>query len=175
MIIYYYVPTILRSGMEQYYATGLLLAWVVTIGIAIFYYIKQQENFDNQIDRIEKSYLERFDLWKQTELQSIIKSERQDAVDRSRHVIKGKISEHLAPYFPEFIEHYNPSEARFIGAPIDYIVFKNLSLVESSDIPVEIVILDIKTGTSSLNKRQRRIRDAIKNGRISFDVIRVET
>ncbi len=46
---------------------------------------------------------------------------RKETLDRSRGVIKGKIGEQLAPLLPMF--EYNPSDARFIGSPVDYIVF----------------------------------------------------
>jgi predicted Holliday junction resolvase-like endonuclease len=48
---------------------------------------------------------------------------RADAILRSSAVIRGRVSEHLAPYinFP-----YNARDARFIGSPIDMIVFNGL-------------------------------------------------
>ena len=85
---------------------------------------------------------------------------RQDAINRSQAVILGKVTEHLIPFQKGF--PYNPKEARFIGSPIDLIVFKGLEDEED----VEIHILEIKTGNSSLSKRQRLIRDAVRNNRV---------
>ena len=51
-----------------------------------------------------------------------IEKERKDAIAKSRAVLGGLFSEQLAPYLPDF--PYNPSEVRFIGKPIDFIVFK---------------------------------------------------
>lgn len=85
---------------------------------------------------------------------------RQDAINRSQSVILGKVTEHLIPFHKSF--PYNPKEARFIGSPIDIIVFKGIENEED----VEIHILEIKTGNSTLNKRQRLIRDAVNHQRV---------
>jgi predicted Holliday junction resolvase-like endonuclease len=85
---------------------------------------------------------------------------RQDAINRSQSVILGKVTEHLVPFQQSF--PYNPKEARFIGSPIDLIVFKGIETEEN----VEIHILEIKTGNSKLSKRQKLIRDAIDNHRV---------
>lgn len=62
---------------------------------------------------------------------------------------------------------YNPKEARFIGSPIDIIVFKGIEDEER----VEIHIFEIKTGKSQLSKRQRLIRDAVDNNRVVWRVL----
>ena len=85
---------------------------------------------------------------------------RQDAINRSQSVILGKVTEHLIPFHQNF--PYNPKEARFIGSPIDMIVFQGIDNEEE----VTIYILEIKTGTSSLNKRQKLVRDAVENNRV---------
>jgi predicted Holliday junction resolvase-like endonuclease len=46
---------------------------------------------------------------------------RRDAVARSSAVIRGKVSEQLAPYLPAF--PFEPRDVRFLGSPIDFIVF----------------------------------------------------
>lgn len=87
---------------------------------------------------------------------------RQDAINRSQSVILGKVTEHLIPFHKNF--PFNPKEARFIGSPIDIIVFDG---IENEDV-VDIYILEIKTGSSSLSKRQRLIRDAVINKRVHW-------
>ncbi|HLD18783.1 MAG TPA: Holliday junction resolvase-like protein, partial [Candidatus Nanoarchaeia archaeon] len=49
---------------------------------------------------------------------------REDAIKHSRAVLSGQFSEQLAPYLPDF--PYKPTEARFIGKPIDFVVFKGM-------------------------------------------------
>jgi predicted Holliday junction resolvase-like endonuclease len=46
------------------------------------------------------------------------------AAHRSRSVLSGMFAEQLAPYLPNF--PFSPTEAKFIGAPIDILIFKGL-------------------------------------------------
>ncbi len=89
------------------------------------------------------------------------------SVEKSRQVLGGKFAENLSPYFPDF--KYDPTELRFIGEPIDYIVFKGASNKE----PSEIVFLEVKSGNASLTPVQKKWRDVIINKKISWDEYRV--
>ena len=55
-----------------------------------------------------------------------VRGARKDSVDRSRSVISGKVQEHLAPLFPQFLSQFNPKDARFLGTPLDFVVFDGL-------------------------------------------------
>lgn len=57
-----------------------------------------------------------FRTWKLEEEKKI----RQDAVKKSEAITRGKVTEHLIPYFPDF--RYNPKDARFLGTPVDFII-----------------------------------------------------
>jgi predicted Holliday junction resolvase-like endonuclease len=92
---------------------------------------------------------------------------RADAIRRSSAVVSGKVSEHLAPYMPGF--PYNPKDARFLGTPIDFLVFDGMS----DDDVREVVFLEIKTRGSSLTTRERRVRDAVLEGRVSWREFRI--
>ena len=92
---------------------------------------------------------------------------RQDSVERSRATLSGQFLEKLAPRFPEF--PYDPTDLRFLGTPVDYIVFDGLSRGEVQ----QIVFLEVKSGRSSLNAAQRRVRDAVEAGAVRWDVYRV--
>ena len=50
---------------------------------------------------------------------------RKRAVARSTAVTRGQAFEHLAPFMDDF--GYNPRDARFLGSPIDLVVFDGLS------------------------------------------------
>src|SRR5262245_26754752 len=50
---------------------------------------------------------------------------RRDAIQKSQATITGKMVEQLVPYFPQF--PFNPKDARFIGSPVDFVVFDGLS------------------------------------------------
>jgi len=80
---------------------------------------------------------------------------RKDAIDKSQSVTMGKMTEHMVPYLPGF--GFNPTDARFIGSPIDLVVFDGLS---DGDVK-RIVFVEIKTGVSTLSTRERVVRDAI--------------
>ena len=100
---------------------------------------------------------------------------RKDSVQRSRRVIRGQATEHLAPLI---MSDLNIKDFRFIGNPIDYIVFSGASDVTDNtpDTQFEkIILLEIKSGKSRLNKVQRRIRDAVKNGNIEFVIYNPDT
>jgi len=92
------------------------------------------------------------------------KNIRQDAVQRSQAITTGKIVEHLVPYLPNF--NYNPKDARFIGSPVDFVVFDGMS--DDEDDQLSIVFVEVKTGMSMLTRRERMVRDAIKAGRVKW-------
>src|ERR1041385_8912167 len=81
---------------------SLLLVLVVGIGIGVL---------------LALVYVQR---WKARYTQTI----RQDAVQRSHAVTSGKVHEQLVPYLPEF--GFNPKDARFLGSPVDLLVFDGL-------------------------------------------------
>lgn len=80
---------------------------------------------------------------------------RKDAIDKSSYVTMGKMTEHMVPYLPGF--GFNPADARFVGSPIDLIVFDGLG----NDEVKKIVFVEIKTGASTLSTRERMVRDAV--------------
>lgn len=111
--------------------------------------------------REAKVHLER---WK-TQMEADI---RDDAIRRSQSVTAGKVSEHIAPFMPQF--KFNPKDARFIGSPIDLVVFDGLD--EGS--VREVVLVEVKTGAGSLSARERQVRDAVRAGKVRWDEMRIE-
>ncbi|HRQ55032.1 MAG TPA: Holliday junction resolvase-like protein [Ignavibacteriaceae bacterium] len=88
---------------------------------------------------------------------------RQDAINRSYSVNLGKITEHLIPFHINF--PFNPKDARFIGSPIDMIVFDGHS---DNKEDIIIYIVEIKTGNSKLTEIQKKIKEATINGNIRW-------
>lgn len=88
---------------------------------------------------------------------------RRDNSKRAGPIISGKVAEHLAAYLPGWPRSLNPHDARWIGAPVDYVVFGGLK--EAAEV-LNLAILDVKAGNSQLNAHQRWIRDAINNDRV---------
>jgi len=81
---------------------------------------------------------------------------REDAVQRSQAVTVGKVHEQVVPYLPEF--RYNPKDARFLGTPVDLVVFDGLADGQLR----RIVFLEVKTGASDLTNRERQVRDVVE-------------
>jgi predicted Holliday junction resolvase-like endonuclease len=91
---------------------------------------------------------------------------RKDAVKKSESVIQGKVTEHLIPYFPGF--SYNPKDARFLGSPVDFIIFDGLS---SGDLK-KVVFVEVKSGKKpALSSRERMVRDCINNLAVSYVIL----
>lgn len=106
-----------------------------------------------------------FQAWRTREEQRI----RQDAIKRSQAVIRGKVTEHLVPFFPSFA--YNPQDARFVGTPVDLIVFDGLS---NGDVE-RVVFVEVKSGKSAtLSSRERKVRDCIQEGAVTYEILRHE-
>ncbi len=91
---------------------------------------------------------------------------RQDSVQRSRSTLSGQVLERLAPHFPDF--PHDPTELRFIGTPVDYVVFRGLS----NGAVEEVVFLEVKSGRSALSSRERRVREAVLAGRVRWEEYR---
>ncbi|MEK6950417.1 MAG: Holliday junction resolvase-like protein [Nanoarchaeota archaeon] len=96
-----------------------------------------------------------------------VPAERQDAINRSRANLSGQFAEQLAPYFPDF--PYSPTELRWLGKPIDYVVFKGM---DNNDIN-EIVFLEVKSGKSQLNEHQRQVKRVVEEKKISWSQYKV--
>lgn len=93
---------------------------------------------------------------------------RKDALRRSQATVSGKATEHLVPLLPDF--PFDPKDARFLGSPVDLVVFDGLS---GGDLQ-EIVFVEVKTGPAAdLSPRERRVRDAVLEGRVGWKVFRV--
>ena len=92
---------------------------------------------------------------------------RAEAIQRSRSVLAGQFSEQLAPYLPNF--PWSPSEARFIGKPVDFIIFKGADEKEIS----EVIFVEVKSGKSSLNPQERNLRDVIKDKKVNWAEYRI--
>lgn len=102
--------------------------------------------------------------WKVHKLEDIVKAR----LKQSRAVLGGLVSEQMAPLLPGF--PFDPGDCRFVGKPIDFIVFKGMNEKDIS----EVIFLEVKSGAArQLNDQEKRLRDAIQAGRVrwvEFDV-----
>ncbi|MAG91636.1 hypothetical protein CMO83_03095 [Candidatus Woesearchaeota archaeon] len=102
------------------------------------------------------------------QLNDRIPGEREDAIKKSRAVLSGQFSEQIAPYLPDF--PYKPTEARFIGKPVDFIVFKGMDEKKID----EIVFVEVKTGQSNLNNVERSLRNAVQGKKVKWDEYKIK-
>jgi predicted Holliday junction resolvase-like endonuclease len=106
---------------------------------------------------------ERFERWQGEQLTA----RTELSVLRSQAVLQGQMVEHLVPMFDEFTFGHL-ADARFLGKPVDFIVFDGYTEVGAGAIDRlrEIVFVDVKTGRSRLNNVERAIRDCVDAGRV---------
>ncbi|MBL8965815.1 MAG: hypothetical protein JNG85_02330 [Spirochaetaceae bacterium] len=88
-----------------------------------------------------------------------VAAERDDAVKRSRAVLGGLAAEQLVPWMPGF--PFDPTECRFIGKPVDFLVFRGAAAGKVE----EVVFVEVKSGNASLTRTERGLRDAVEAGR----------
>jgi len=100
-------------------------------------------------------------------LEKMIPDIRAEAINKSRAVLGGQFSEQLAPFLPNF--PYNPTEARFIGKPIDFLVFKGM---DEKNI-TEVVFVEVKSGKARTNAVEKTLKDVIENKKISWAEYRI--
>ena len=119
---------------------------------------------------IEEHYKDQMEVWKKTELEKTVK----ESVNKSRSILRGKTTEHFAPISEEFLKEFVPSDAKFIGSPIDYIIFSGAgSITDGEEKEIEIVFMDIKTGKAKLTKVQRAIKKAVEEKRIRWKTLEI--
>ena len=92
---------------------------------------------------------------------------RENAVQRSLAVTSGKVHEQLVPYLPEF--GFNPKDARFLGSPVDLVVFDGLA---AGDVK-RVVFLEVKTGAAPLTARERQVREVIEARQVAWGEVRL--
>ncbi|MNR81813.1 Endonuclease related to archaeal Holliday junction resolvase [compost metagenome] len=124
--------------------------------------------------RIKAEY-ERYIAELELEHQQALAQAQKRSVNTSRAVLKGKMAEQLAPIMPQF--EYLPSDAKFLGDPVDYVVFDGYTDLRDGEgraEDIEIVLIDIKSGGARLTKGQVAIAQAIQAGRVRFETVRID-
>lgn len=91
----------------------------------------------------------------------------QETLKRSSATLKGQIGERFAPFVPGF--GYEPADARFLGSPIDYVVFDGLT---DGDVR-GVAFVEVKAGALPLTPFQRQVKEAIDGQRVYFRVVQL--
>lgn len=79
---------------------------------------------------------------------------------KSCQVKYGKAWEKFVPFMKSF--PYNPNDFKFIGEPIDGIVFDQN----------KIVFVEIKTGKAQLSQKQRNVKELVGKKKVEWEEIR---
>jgi predicted Holliday junction resolvase-like endonuclease len=104
-----------------------------------------------------------FLLWKRSYTRRV----RRDTIQRSLAVTTGKVYEQLVPYLPDF--PFNPKDVRFLGSPVDLVVFDGLS----EGAVKRIVFVEIKTGGAGLSARERGVRAVVRGRHVVWTELRL--
>jgi len=89
----------------------------------------------------------------------------QKSLITTRAVNIGKNLEKILPTMKEF--KWMVPDCKFLGDPIDLIIFNGLSINRVSSIS----FVEVKSGTATLKERQKSIRNAIEDGKVSYKVV----
>ena len=80
--------------------------------------------------------------------------------NRSQSTRYGQITEQFLPLSKTY--PWDPKQFRFLGTPVDGIQFE----------PDRVLLIEFKAAGSKHSKRQREIRDMVRQGRVDFEEIR---
>jgi predicted Holliday junction resolvase-like endonuclease len=95
---------------------------------------------------------------------------RAHSVATSRGSTLGQAAEHLAPLLPDMVERFSPGDWRFLGSPVDFVVFDGLG----EGAVRRVVLVEVKSGRSRLSARQAQIESAIANRELEVDWLTVQ-
>jgi len=91
---------------------------------------------------------------------------KEEAIKRSSKILSGKALEKLVPILKKF--NHDPHDVRWIGDPIDLVVFDG----SSSGNPEKITFVEIKSGDSKLTKKQKKLKEIIEKKKIFWEEFR---
>ena len=131
--------------------TTIILILIFLVGLIIAYWL------GNKIGKFKTN----------KDWEKEIPNYRKDAIMKSRAVLGGQFSEQLAPYLPNF--EYLPTECKFLGKPIDFVVFKGMDNKKIE----EIIFVEVKSGNSKLNTHEKNLKDAINKKKVKWVEYRI--
>lgn len=148
----------------------LVLGLGVVIGMVLTALILSSSR-NGRIQAEYEQYIAELNLQHQ---QALLDAQKR-SVNTSRAVLKGKLAEQFAPMLPEF--RYLPSDAKFLGDPVDYVIFDGYTDFRDGTgraEDIDVILLDVKSGGARLSKGQQAIAQAVAEGRIRFETFRVD-
>ena len=131
--------------------TIIIFLIILLIGIVISYYF----GYKNGTFRRDK-------YWERE-----LPGHRKDAIEKSRAVLGGQFSEQLAPFLPDF--KHLPTECRFIGKPVDLIVFKGMDEKRID----EVVFVEVKSGKAKASPVEKSLKETIEKKKVKWEEYRI--
>tara|TARA_Y100000310_G_scaffold337361_1_gene424243 strand:- start:1728 stop:2102 length:375 start_codon:yes stop_codon:yes gene_type:complete len=116
---------------------------VIILSIPIALYFKRYRAIDIEYNLLAERYKKLLSQKKHSEITT------------------GQIAEKLVPFLKHF--KHNPKDALFCGNPIDYIIFGEK----------HITFIEVKTGKARLTKKQRKIKELVKQKNVEWEEIRI--
>ena len=113
--------------------------------ILFLLYLKNQEKYDRDTKRL------------QNEINKVVSQKK------ASEVRLGLIGEHMAPFLNGW--PWDPRQFRFLGNPVDGIQYND----------DEILFVEIKTGNARLSASQKKTKELVKAGKVSFVTFRIST
>ncbi len=105
-------------------------------------------------------------IWKIIKYKTL-KNERELSIKKSKSVILWEVYEKVLPFLPNF--PYAPRDMTFVWKGIDYIIFDGLSEGNLK----KIIFLEVKSGSSQLNKNEKMIREKILANKVEYSEYRI--
>ncbi len=144
--------------------TALLLISIVILILYILY-----------LKKIRNLMIKEMEISAEKKFMELKEKLRKEILDKSRAGIKGRIGEQIVPFIKQF--KYNPSDARFIGSPIDYVIFNGYTELKDNKKrkSITVVFVEVKTGEkASLTYLQRKIKRAIEEKNVKWETIHLK-
>ena len=144
--------------------TALLLISIVILLLYILY-----------LKKIRNLMIKEMEISAEKKFMELKEKLRKEILDKSRAGIKGRIGEQIVPFIKQF--KYNPSDARFIGSPIDYVIFNGYTELKDNKKrkSITVVFVEVKTGEkASLTYLQRKIKRAIEEKNVKWETIHIK-
>lgn len=133
---------------------------------------KIKEENKTQLEKLTKEWQVKY-IQDIEELKKLFKESekkiKQKSVSSSRRTLVGKFIERFVPFLAKI--PYAPSDMHFLGQPIDYIVFEGLR----EDNIEKIGFIEVKTGDSTLTKREKSLKEAVDKKKVYWKEIRIDT
>lgn len=130
----------------------LLELIIVALVVLLVYFIIKDFRWKYRFEQKVKEWLEK-------EEERI----RQDAIQRSARSLSGKTVEKFIPFLDKF--PYNPHDARWLGDPIDFVIFDGYSSKGDLD---QIVFCEVKSGGSKLSNSQKKVKEVVESKRVRW-------